>query len=242
MDDGLLPDFLGIGAVKAGTTWLHRNLYQHPALYLPAVKPVRYFDRHIDKPIEAYKAIFRPGADRVRGEFSASYSVLSPETIAYVGGLMPHLKLIFLMREPKARAWSEAKMEFSVIRGASARPITDDEYCEFIASRQCRSRGNYCAIIKNWMTVFPASRIFVDLFDDVRDQPKALLVRVLGFLGVASDIDYADFPLKERIFAGLATTVPDRCRQLLDDIYQLHDIDEMSDLTEMDLAHRWGYR
>src|SRR5258708_38882085 len=106
MDANCLPNFLGIGAVKAGTTWLYRALYQHPQLYLPITKPVRYFDRHIDKPIETYKAIFKPGADRVRGEFSASYSVLPIETIDYIHELMPRVKLIFLMREPKARAWS----------------------------------------------------------------------------------------------------------------------------------------
>jgi len=38
------PDFLGIGAQKAGTTWLHRNLASHPQIWLPPVKEVHYFD------------------------------------------------------------------------------------------------------------------------------------------------------------------------------------------------------
>ena len=38
------PDFLVIGAQRAGTTWLHRVLRQHPAL-LPPVKELHYFDR-----------------------------------------------------------------------------------------------------------------------------------------------------------------------------------------------------
>ena len=38
------PDFLGIGAQKAGTTWLHRNLSNHPQIWLPPVKEVHYFD------------------------------------------------------------------------------------------------------------------------------------------------------------------------------------------------------
>ena len=40
----MLPDFLCIGAQKAGTTWLHGNLIQHPELWLPPVKEVHYFD------------------------------------------------------------------------------------------------------------------------------------------------------------------------------------------------------
>lgn len=38
------PDFLGIGAQKAGTSWLHRNLASHPKVWLPPVKEIHYFD------------------------------------------------------------------------------------------------------------------------------------------------------------------------------------------------------
>lgn len=38
------PDFLGIGAQKAGTTWLDRNLRRHPGIWLPPIKEVHYFD------------------------------------------------------------------------------------------------------------------------------------------------------------------------------------------------------
>jgi hypothetical protein len=38
------PDFLGIGAQKAGTTWLYANLRRHPGLWLPPVKELHYFD------------------------------------------------------------------------------------------------------------------------------------------------------------------------------------------------------
>ena len=39
------PDFLVVGAQRAGTTWLHRVLRQHPSLWLPPVKELHYFDR-----------------------------------------------------------------------------------------------------------------------------------------------------------------------------------------------------
>lgn len=43
------PDFLCIGAQKAGTTWLSRNLVMHPEIWMPPKKEVHYFD-HIDDP------------------------------------------------------------------------------------------------------------------------------------------------------------------------------------------------
>jgi hypothetical protein len=38
------PDFVGIGAQKAGTTWLDVNLRGHPDIWLPPVKELHYFD------------------------------------------------------------------------------------------------------------------------------------------------------------------------------------------------------
>jgi hypothetical protein len=46
------PDFICIGAQKAGTTWLHKMLGQHPDIWLPPVKEVHYFNRvHLAKPV-----------------------------------------------------------------------------------------------------------------------------------------------------------------------------------------------
>ena len=46
----MLPDFLCIGAQKAGTTWLHGNLIRHPDLWLPPVKEVHFFDYSLRHP------------------------------------------------------------------------------------------------------------------------------------------------------------------------------------------------
>jgi hypothetical protein len=44
---GMYPDFIGIGAQKAGTTWLHRNLQAHPRIWMPKEKELHYFDEKI---------------------------------------------------------------------------------------------------------------------------------------------------------------------------------------------------
>jgi hypothetical protein len=38
------PNFLIIGAQKAGTTWLFQNLQSHPEIWLPAEKEIHFFD------------------------------------------------------------------------------------------------------------------------------------------------------------------------------------------------------
>jgi hypothetical protein len=44
------PDFLGIGAQKAGTTWLHAQCCEHPDIWVPPIKEVHYFDRATSYP------------------------------------------------------------------------------------------------------------------------------------------------------------------------------------------------
>ena len=56
-----LPDFVVIGAQKAGTTSLHRMLRQHPQIHMPRTKELHYFDFNYERGAEWYAAQFSPG-------------------------------------------------------------------------------------------------------------------------------------------------------------------------------------
>lgn len=55
---GALPDFMIIGAQKAGTTSLFRYLIQHPQIVCPLWKEIHYFDVRFHRPVEWYRAFF----------------------------------------------------------------------------------------------------------------------------------------------------------------------------------------
>jgi len=56
------PTFLGIGAHKAGTSWLHRELERHPHVWVPPVKELHFFDRSPRYPSPNTLATASPGA------------------------------------------------------------------------------------------------------------------------------------------------------------------------------------
>lgn len=236
-----LPDFLGIGAVKAGTTWLHRNLFKHSDLYLPIQKPVFFWDRHREKGLESYARIFEPGRGCLCGEFTASYSVLSPQTKDEIRDLMPDLKLILILREPRSRAWSEAKMELTLIQERDQSTLQERDYINFLESKKCRERGDYAAIIREWSARFPREQIYIGLYDDIVNDPRKLLTEVTEFLGVATPEDWAGYPFMERIFKGPEIDLPARCGELLDSMYTQSDIEEIASLAGIDLVQTWHY-
>lgn len=51
------PTFLGIGAQKAGTTWLYRGLELHPDIWLPPVKELHFFDERIRFPERGFENV-----------------------------------------------------------------------------------------------------------------------------------------------------------------------------------------
>src|ERR1044071_7027899 len=111
-----LPDFLVIGAQKAGTTALYSYLRDHPAIAGPPWKEVSFFDRHFWRGDAGYRGNFpnrlslrrmraRPGAEPIGGEASPSYMFhpLAPQRVAE---LVPDARLIALVRNPVDRALS----------------------------------------------------------------------------------------------------------------------------------------
>ena len=62
----MLPNFIGIGVPRAGTTWLHELLDMHPDVAVPQRrKEVHFFDRYYDKGMAWYSSFFPPDHEAV---------------------------------------------------------------------------------------------------------------------------------------------------------------------------------
>ena len=102
----MLPNFLGIGAARAGTTWIARNLAQHPAVFIPYKKELHFFDANFDKGTAHYAAEFQGWSNqKAVGEITPKY--LHHEAAAdRIKATLPAAKLIVSLRNPVERAYS----------------------------------------------------------------------------------------------------------------------------------------
>ena len=102
-----LPDFLGIGTQKGGTTSLQALLEQHPGAYLPPAKELHYFSLHADRGPGWYAEQFAPAGPQQRCGEITPYYLFHPQAPARIQALLPEVRLIVLLRDPVERALSQ---------------------------------------------------------------------------------------------------------------------------------------
>ena len=217
-----LPDFLGIGVQKAGTSWLYKNLRCHEELFLPDLKELHYFDQNYYRSLNWYSSQFEDKTDRLCGEITPAYSVLPRRRIAFIRNTMPDIKLILLLRNPIDRAWSRARMNLMSPTGLnlSYEDITEHQFYNNFTHRASFGRGQYSKIIDNWLSEFPREQLFVGFFDDIQTKPRQLLHDIFSFLGVSLDTNWQSFPTNTVIYPGKMAALPDKYRVFLNDLYR----------------------
>jgi len=210
------PDFLCIGAHKAGSTWLYQQLDSHPDFWMPPVKELHYFDqlsrvqraarprcrderdlRFLERlqslsaepgiDLQNYGRLFEPKASLLSGDISPNYSTLSTEVIRQVVGYFPNLKVMFLARDPVERVWSHLSMEVHY-RQIEPFDVTNiDEVNRNLFRRGMLLRSYPSAVVARWKRYVHPERFRVYFFDDLQSNPAELRRSILCFLGADPD-------------------------------------------------------
>jgi len=196
-----LPDFLVIGAQKAGTTALYAYLRWHPAIAGPFWKEVSFFDRHWSRGEAWYRGQFplrRNG--RLVGEASPSY-VFHPLAPERVYSLVPDVRLVVLLREPGDRAYSQYQHEVALgreplsfedaleaeeerLEGEVARLRSDPRaFSRAWWDHTYASRGLYADQLERWFELFPREQVLALTTEELGARPGETYATVLSFLG-----------------------------------------------------------
>src|SRR4051812_29443505 len=184
-----LPNFLIIGAAKAGTTSLHHYLRQHPDVFMAPREP-RYFAREgadaaspVIRTRAAYEHLFDGvKAERAIGEASPQYlhHPAAPDEIAAV---LPEAKLIVSLRNPADRAYSGYLGRLSA--GGDRRTVDD----ALQPGTYDVERSRYFAPLSRYFERFDRKRIKVILFDDLVSDARAVVRDLFEFLEVDSNFE-----------------------------------------------------
>lgn len=191
----MLPEFLLVGAAKAGSTTIHDVLDQHRDIYLPAAKELHFFDDDsaYAKGRAWYESNFTHArAGQIAGEATPAY-MSYPATAQRINETLGEdVKLIFSLREPVSRAYSEflhnrrrgfleGNFEEAIEKEFDAKDLSVWERRKF----SFISRGYYARQISGFLKIFPRENMFfVILEEDLRDKCRETIISIQDFLGV----------------------------------------------------------
>lgn len=193
---------------------MYWHLSRHPQVWFPGIKEMHYWDRNPLGDGADWLAPFQQAPkDRIKGEYTPAYATLGPETIRRIAAICPDLRLIYLLRNPVDRAWSQARMLASQGR---LKLDNRQELCEFLTSERCRSRSRYSQTICQWSEVFGPEALSIHLFEDIARQPETVLDAVAAHLDIAAEgFHQEEAKMFDPIHVGAPAPMPAFVRDLL---------------------------
>ncbi|NHK27484.1 sulfotransferase domain-containing protein [Parvularcula flava] len=178
-----LPDFAVIGAMRAGTTTLQKMLATQQGICLPAMKETDYFiaSKNHHRGAGWYQGRFD---DRLAlcGDISPNYAKrdVFPEAPALLHETNPTARLIYIVRDPVARALSQYNHAW--LTGSNMPEPT--ALIDSDAGNHIINTSRYHWQLQPWLKLFPEDQILIVDFDDLVRQPQTALPALGRFLDV----------------------------------------------------------
>lgn len=202
--EGRLPDFVIVGATKAGTTSLDFYLSLHPEIHMARPKEPRFFvdaeepSGRWRRGLDWYRGFFRTDKG-LCGEASPAYShfPLLPGVPERMARLVPEAKLIYLVREPMERMKSHHLMRCR--RMGVPESLADSLSAD--PEARCLLASCYGSQLEKYLECFPLERILVVESEDLARRRSPTLRRIFDFLGVDADFSTPLFHHRRNVTA-----------------------------------------
>lgn len=164
--------------------------------------------------------------NKIYGEITPCYAVLTERSISEIGSLFPNIKLIFIARDLVNRAWSALLMELRntthgleagvfgntdkhiskreldrIERDSNPNNYDDNYFMDRLRHSTHSSRCDYAKALRSWLNYFPKNQLLIVNYDDLSTSPRSILNDVCDHIGVeVSSVD--DSELTKRVNVG----------------------------------------
>jgi len=183
------PDALLIGAEKSGTRSFTDLLVRHPGICVSTPREPHYYSYNFRRGSAWYKRRFKNPNAPVTLDTSTSYSkapIRDPDPDPALTGIPqrvfaanPDTRILYIMRDPVARAWSNWRHRVDIGRESRAFEDALDG-----PNMQLLDTGDYLAQIRLWRTVFPKQQFHFLTFEALLQNPLSVATGIFAFLGL----------------------------------------------------------
>jgi hypothetical protein len=245
-----LPDFLGVGASRSGTTSLHGLLDRHPQVFMAKPKELQYFSffhpevTHTEHPMtpEQYSEFFADGRSaRARGEISPSY-LWVPGAAERIHRMLGQIRILILLRNPIERTFSD--FQYSQRKGRNllpfpeflqqAQPLLEKKHLIVATSHPTAIlwKGFYASQVNRYLELFGRERVFIRLYEEMTGDVPGFRSALTSFLGIDDD---TSLDLQRVNESGGQSRMHDEDRERLRTIFR-DDILRLETLLDRDLG------
>ena len=227
------PNFLILGAQKAGTSSLFKYAIQHPQIIPPLRKELEFWSLRINRGLDWYLSQFPaiPPGDTtyLSGEACPGY-LDHDASAARLLTQFPEIKLIVILRNPVERAYShynhwrrrqqetrdfETAIQDQLDRLTSGGQGAIPEQQLWNSPHNYLARGVYVVFLKHWMSIFPRDRFLILSNEQLNHTPQTTLSQFFDFLELPDATIQADL----RHNVGTYSPLSDTLRQRLEQFY-----------------------
>ncbi|MFB6226508.1 MAG: sulfotransferase [Candidatus Paceibacteria bacterium] len=214
------PNFLIPDASRSGTTTLHFYLKQHPDIFMPKKKELRFFDRNENykKGISYYKNKFKKhDKEKAIGESSPPYFYkgisfdknrnyrwnIQDDPPQRIHDKLPNVKLIFTLRNPITRSYSQywKNLRQGREKKYSFKKAIKEEYTGNRSpenSPMCWIyKNSYATHLKKWYSIFEEEQVKIIIFEKWINNTKSTLKEICNFLEVDSEFEFNEIDKKK---------------------------------------------
>ncbi len=183
------PDFIIVGAMKCGTTTLHEQLAAQPGIFMTTPKEPNYFsddEVHARGP-DWYADLFGgAGPGDIAGEASTHYTKrpTHPDTVERMAALTGTPRLIYMIRDPVARAVSH------YIHGWSRGDMTGTATQAFDRHPELVEYGLYGRQIAPFVDRFGVGAVMLTSLEQMKAGPTGVLSEVARFVGLKGPVEW----------------------------------------------------
>jgi hypothetical protein len=229
-------DFVIAGAQKSGTTALYKFLSQNSKIEMSQIKETGFFYKEeywqngVD--YKHYHDCFKQSLSvKIYGEASPTYMLLSKKVAPRIFEYNPKMKLIFILRNPIERVFSQ----YTMMVKKNDIKYTFQEFLNIaittVVIKNCLKLGHYSEQINDFKNLFPQDQILILLQEDLMENHQDTLNKIFDFLETPREL-----VTHEIVHSFQNSTLPEEQRLYLLKEYE-NEITEIESLLDRNLSH-----
>lgn len=168
--------------------------------------------------IQNYRKLFPKPCGKVCGDIAPGYARLPKKRIKELAKAFPNLKVIYLLRNPVDRTWSQFKMENRDLL-LNNKDNDNFDILKYVMNIKYRLLSDYKTSLEHWEHFFPG-RVKVWFYDQLCENSENVFIEICEYLNISPLIDFEHNKIREKVFEGSTNVMPKNVCQYLNTIFK----------------------